>query len=118
MRKNGRRSFLQIPLVSICACMFLLVSSLGGMRGFEVVWTDLAALRYDLAYCEAAEDDSAVSWPIVERFKNWHGALDYYIFPLPLLELLSQGFNSLLGPNGLFDDWHMKFLNMVGLFGD
>jgi hypothetical protein len=24
--------------------MFLLVSCLGGMRGFEVVWTDLAAL--------------------------------------------------------------------------
>ena len=46
-----------IPLNSICACMFLLVSSLGGMQGFEVVWTDLAALRYDLAHHKAAEDD-------------------------------------------------------------
>ena len=36
--------YLRMPLISICACMFLLVSSLGGMRGFEVVWTDLAAL--------------------------------------------------------------------------
>jgi hypothetical protein len=35
---------LHMPLSSVCACMFLLVSSLGGMRGFEVVWTDLAAL--------------------------------------------------------------------------
>jgi hypothetical protein len=57
--------YLCTPLTSISACMFLLVTSLGGMRGFEVVWTDLAALRYDLAYCEATEDDSAVSWPIV-----------------------------------------------------
>jgi hypothetical protein len=31
---------LQMPLPSVCACMFLLVSSLGGMHGFEVVWTD------------------------------------------------------------------------------
>ena len=36
--------YLQMPLLSVCACMFLLVSCLGGMRGFEVVWTDLAAL--------------------------------------------------------------------------
>ncbi len=74
--------YLQIPLVSICACMFLLVSSLGGMRGFEVIWTDLAALRYDLAYCEAAEDDSAISWPIAGRFKAWHGVLDCYMIPI------------------------------------
>jgi hypothetical protein len=33
---------------TLCSCMFLLVSCLGGMRGFEVMWTDLAALRYDL----------------------------------------------------------------------
>ena len=37
---------------SVCAAMFLLVSCLGGMRGYEVVWTDLGALRYDLQYCE------------------------------------------------------------------
>jgi hypothetical protein len=36
--------YLQMPLLSICACMFLLVSSLGGMRSFEAVWTNLAAL--------------------------------------------------------------------------
>jgi hypothetical protein len=60
---------LQMPLPSVCACMFLLVSSLGGMRGFEVVWTDLAALRYEVSFCKAAEDESAVSWPIVGQFK-------------------------------------------------
>jgi hypothetical protein len=56
--------YLCIPLNAICACMFLLVSSLGDMRGCEVVWTDLAALRYDLAYWEAAEDDFAVCGPL------------------------------------------------------
>jgi hypothetical protein len=59
----------EMPLHSLCACMFLLVLSLGGMRGFEVMWTDLAALRYDLEYCEQAEEFTAVSWPIVGRFK-------------------------------------------------
>ncbi len=59
----------QMPLPSVCACMFLLVSSLGGMRGFEVVWTDLAALRYNVSFCETAEDESAVSWPILGRLK-------------------------------------------------
>jgi hypothetical protein len=27
----------------LSSCMFLLVASLGGMRGFEVMWTDLAS---------------------------------------------------------------------------
>jgi hypothetical protein len=73
---------LHMPLSSVCACMFLLVSSLGGMRGFEVVWTDLAALRYDVAYCEASDDETAVSWPIVGRFKARHGVLDCYMIPI------------------------------------
>lgn len=37
----------QMPVKIISSCMFLLTSSLGGMRGFEVMWMDLAALRYD-----------------------------------------------------------------------
>ncbi len=41
--------YVRMPLVLVCACMFLLVSCLGGMQGFEVVWTDLAALQYDIA---------------------------------------------------------------------
>ena len=54
---------------SMCSVMFLLVASLGGMRGYEVVWTDLGALRYNLLYCEDLGDKSAISWPIVGRFK-------------------------------------------------
>ena len=33
-----------IPMVSIYSVMFLLVTFLGGMRGYEVMWTDLGAL--------------------------------------------------------------------------
>ena len=39
-----------IPLTSISACLFLLLSTLGGMKGFEVVWTNLAALHYNVNY--------------------------------------------------------------------
>jgi hypothetical protein len=52
------------------------------MRGFEVVWTNLASLRYDVSYCEAAEDDTAVSRPIVGQFKAWHGVLACYMIPI------------------------------------
>ncbi len=42
----------------------------------------MAALRYDVAYCEAAENNSAVSWPVVGRFKARHGILDCYMIPI------------------------------------
>jgi hypothetical protein len=31
------------------------------MRGFEVVWTDLAALYFDLNFGEQLDDESAIS---------------------------------------------------------
>lgn len=55
---------------SLFTCMFLLESCLGGMRGFEVVLTDLAALRYDLECYESMLDYSVVSWSVVGRFKG------------------------------------------------
>ena len=57
-------------------------SCLGGMRGYEVVWTDLGALRYDLQYCEDLGDQSAVSWPVVGRFKARGGIADCYMVPI------------------------------------
>ena len=36
-----------MSLNSICACMFLLLTCLGGMRGYKAMWTDLPGLRYD-----------------------------------------------------------------------
>jgi hypothetical protein len=74
--------YLWIPLASISACMFLLVSCLGGMRDFKVVWSDLAALWYDIAYCEESENNTAVSWPVIGRFKARHGILDCYMIPI------------------------------------
>ncbi len=104
-----------IPLTTISACMFLLVSCLGGMRGYEVVWTDLAALRYDLDYCEVLEDESAVSWPVVGRFKARNGILD--CFMVPIAGTTNSGiefykwtdrFVGRLGLEGLYDGWAFR----------
>ncbi len=43
---------------------------------------DLAVLRYDIAYCKVAENNSAVSWPVVGRFKARHGILDCFMIPI------------------------------------
>ena len=34
---------------------------LGGMRGYEAVWTDLGPLRYDASHCLDHEDESVVA---------------------------------------------------------
>jgi hypothetical protein len=49
------------------------------MQDFEVVWTDFAALTYDIAHCKSAKDDSAVYWLIVGHFIAQHGVLDCYM---------------------------------------
>ena len=73
---------LEMPLHSLCLVMFLLVSCLGGIRGYEVVWTDLGALNYDLDYCESMNIESVVAWPMVGRFKARGGVADCYIVPI------------------------------------
>jgi hypothetical protein len=107
--------YLDIPLTSLCACMFLLVSSLGGMQCFEVVWTNLAALCYDMSYCETAEDKTAVSWPIVGRFKAWHGVLDCYMIPIAGVTrsgiqffVWTQRFIRQLAREGFEDGWAIR----------
>ncbi len=77
------------------------------MRGFEVIWTNLAALRYDIAHFESAEDDSAVSWPIVGRFKGLHGILDCYM--IPIAGVTSSGIQ--------FFTWTQRFLRRLGREG-
>ena len=47
-----------------------------------MVWTNLEALRYDLIYCEDLGDESAISWPIVGRFKARGGVADCYMIPI------------------------------------
>ena len=71
----------------MCLVMSLLVSCLGGMRGYGVVWTDLGALKYNMEYCESVCNETAVSWPVVGRFKargGWPTAT-WYILLEPLL---------------------------------
>lgn len=72
----------EIPLESMYSLMFLLITCLGGMRGFEAVWTDLGALRYDVEHCESLEDESAISWPIVGRFKMEDGRVGCHMIPI------------------------------------
>ncbi len=64
-----------ISLVSLSACLFLLVSTLGGMQGFEVVWTNLAVLCYDVNYCNVLGDMRGISWPTMGRSNARHGVL-------------------------------------------
>ena len=59
--------------------MFLMLKCLGGTRGYEVVWLDLLTLTYDLAYCKETDDCSAISVPIVRRFKCRGGICDCYM---------------------------------------
>jgi len=69
-------------------------------EGLWVVWTDLAALLYNVTYCEAAEDDTAVSWPVVGRFKSRHGILDCY-----MIFTWTQRFIRRLAREGYEDGW-------------
>ena len=66
----------------LSAVMFLLVSSFGGMRGYEVVWTDLAALLHDIERCENEEDYSGIGWPLVGRFKMEGGGVGGHVIPI------------------------------------
>lgn len=72
----------RMPILHLAACMFLLVSCLGGMRGYEVVWTELTALRRDVMQCEESEDYEAVCWPLVGRFKLEDGKVGIHIIPI------------------------------------
>jgi hypothetical protein len=72
----------QMPVEDMEAALFFIASCTGGFRGYETVWTDLGALRYDLQYCEEKDDYSAVAWPVTGRFKNEHGAWNHYIIPI------------------------------------
>ena len=96
-----------MTLDSICSCMFLLVSCLGGMRGFEVVWTDLVALRYDVFYCEELDDYDAIAWPIVGRFKAHNGVAGCYM--IPIAGTTDSGIE--------FFKWAQRFITHLGYLG-
>ena len=62
--------------------MFLLVSSFGEMRGYEVVRTDLTTLLHDIEWCELAEDYTRVGWPLVGQFKMEGGGIGGHVIPI------------------------------------
>lgn len=72
----------EVDLKWISAVMFFLVSCFGGMRGYEVVWTDLAALLHDIERCEQEEDFTGVGWPLVGRFKMEGGGVGGHVIPI------------------------------------
>lgn len=71
-----------ISLHSISAVMFLLVTCLGGMRGFKAMWADAGALREDILYAEEIEDELAVAWPVVGHFKAEEGHAGCHFIPI------------------------------------
>ena len=82
------------------------------MRGYEVIWTDLGALRYDVAHCLDREDESTVAWPIVDRSKARNGVLD--CFMVPIAGTLRRVPNSLHGHSDFWGDWQRKATKMDG----
>ncbi len=50
----------QVDLHWLSAVMFFLAACFGGMRGYEVVWADLAGLLHDIQCSEVEEDFTAV----------------------------------------------------------
>ena len=84
--------------------MFLLLTYLGGIRGYEAVWTDLAALKYDAEYCENMGDYTAISWPIVGRFKSHDDIAGCYM--IPITGVTNSGI--------IFFTWTQQFLLALG----
>ena len=102
-------------MVSIYSVMCLLVTCLGGMRGYEAVQTDLGALIYDAVHCLDHNDDSAVAWHIVGRFKPQNGVLDCFMIPIAGttrsgIKFFSwtQQFLGRLATEGYEDGWAFK----------
>ena len=72
----------EIDLEVLSAARFLIITCCGGMQGYEAVWTDPSAHCYDVSYCEYLEDFSAISWPLMGRFKSRNGVADCYMIPI------------------------------------
>ena len=96
----------------ISAVMLFLTTCLGGMRGYEVVWTDLAALIHDVEMCEMEENPKGVGWPIVGRFKAEGGGIGGHVIPIASVTKSginfykwAQRFVYILIENGMTEGW-------------
>ena len=71
-----------MPIRDMEAVMIFIASCMGGFCGYETVWTDLGALRYDVHFSEEKDDYSAVIWPVTGHFKNDKGKWNHYMIPI------------------------------------
>ena len=92
----------------IYSVIFLLLACLGGMHGYDTVSTDLGALRYDVAHCLDHEDESAVAWPVVGRFKSQTGVFDCLMM-IPIIGTTQPGIK--------FFSWAQHFLDRLATEG-
>ncbi len=79
------------------------------------MWTDLEALRYDLLHCENEDDETAIAWPIVGRFKANNGIAGCYMIPIAGLTnsgipffKWTQRFVRRLAKEGAFSGWAFR----------
>ena len=103
-----------MSLESMHSVMFLLLTCLGGMRGYEAVWTDLD----DIWLCEEANDYTAIAWPIIGRFKAHDGQAGCYMIPIAGttdsgIEFFTwaQRFVNRLADEGLYKGWAFQSPN-------
>jgi len=99
--------------------MFFIASCFGGFRGYETAWTDLAALRYDVAYSEDLVDPQMLLGllQVDSRMNMEYGDIIIY----PLLESLAQAYvyssglnDSSEGSKWLVDSMAGHFASLMG----
>ena len=72
----------QVDLHWLLAIMLFLTACLGGMRGYEVVSTNLGGLIHDIQRSESEEDFTSVGWPIVGCFKMEGRGIGGHVIPI------------------------------------
>ncbi len=77
-----------------------------------MVWTDIAALRYNIGYCKDIKDYSVISWPVVGRVNAHDGIAGCYMIPVSgktntVIEMFlwAQRFLINMGTLGYEDGW-------------
>jgi hypothetical protein len=71
-----------MELDSMAAALFCTVTFCSGMRGYETMWTDLAALRAEIEHIDLTRDYRGVGWPVVGKFKAEGGGTGRHVIPI------------------------------------
>jgi len=75
--KQGDMSRDDVSAANMCIQGFC-----GGMRGYEVMFTDLKGLRHDQEQRVIRQQSDGIGWPLVGRFKMEGGAFGNHIVPI------------------------------------